>query len=256
MRCLLVRKNPGVPPVNSFIVASAQMNSSVGQVETNLSETLRVIRAASSQGSRLVVFPELSLTGYDLIQLAHDDRWFAPDDQRLDLLRECCAELNITAVVGAPVLMAGRRYLASLAIEPDRTISVAPKNHLHGDEVNHFEPGTGLTILSVDGWRVALAVCVDTAWPSHATIAAENGTDLYAASVLYTDGEQRKLDVRMAARAIDHNMYSLAANTGGYPIGHRSAGNSAIWAPDGTCLARAITADDELVIASLEPRHG
>lgn len=242
--------------MNSFIVASAQMNSSVGQVETNLSETLRVIRAASSQGSRLVVFPELSLTGYDLIQLAHDDRWFAPDDQRLDLLRECCAELNITAVVGAPVLMAGRRYLASLAIEPDRTISVAPKNHLHGDEVNHFEPGTGLTILSVDGWRVALAVCVDTAWPSHATIAAENGTDLYAASVLYTDGEQRKLDVRMAARAIDHNMYSLAANTGGYPIGHRSAGNSAIWAPDGTCLARAITADDELVIASLEPRHG
>jgi predicted amidohydrolase len=240
--------------MNSLIVAAAQMNSAVGMIGENISKTLRVIHSASERNVRLIVFPELSLTGYDLPQLAHSDRWFSPEDDRLDALQDICAQLNVTAVVGAPVLMEGRRYLASLAIGPDRAIGVAPKTHLHGDEINYFESGTGPTMMSIDAWRVALAVCVDTAWPSHAITAAENGADLYAASVLYTDGEQRKLDVRMAARAVDHRMYSLAANTGGHPLGQRSAGGSAVWAPDGTCISRATTTDDELVIVNLAPR--
>jgi len=229
------------------------MESLVGSIDENISRTVKIIEAASEQRARFVVFPELSLTGYDLDQLTQNDRWFSLDDRRLDPVRDICSQLQITAVIGAPMKMESRSYLASLAISPDQNITVAPKTHLHGNEVDHFHEGTGPTIIPVDGWRVALAVCVDTAWPSHAMKAAESNADLYAASVLYTAGEERKLEVRLAARALDHRMYSLASNTAGNPLGQRSAGGSAIWAPDGRRLSHAIGADDELVVTSLMP---
>ncbi len=63
-------------------VALAQTDCRLGDVAGNLVTTERLIKEAAADGVDLVVFPELSLTGYELGQLA-DDISLWPDDERL-----------------------------------------------------------------------------------------------------------------------------------------------------------------------------
>lgn len=234
-------------------VAAVQLSAVPGDVGANARRALAVATEAIGDGAELVVLPELSLTGYDLSLLHEDTMWFQPDDPRLDALRALTAQSGATVVVGAPVVHDARRSLASLVLGPDGSVVVAPKSHLHGAEVDHFAPGAGPVTVDVAGWRVALAVCVDTSFPDHAQRAAAAGADVYAASVLYTRGEERRLDVRLGARALDNGLYTVAANVAGHPLGERSAGGSGAWAPDGSRIAAAAGRDDEIVHARIAP---
>src|SRR5579859_7585015 len=69
--------------------------------------------AVRSAAARVVVFPELSLTGYEL-----DAPAIAPEDPRLGPLVEACAETGSVALVGAPLRgEAGREHIAMLAVD-------------------------------------------------------------------------------------------------------------------------------------------
>ena len=153
-------------------VSVVQYAALAGGIVANVPEHVRLIEDADSHGARLVVFPELSLTGYDLTLLRRNggsgddqgssgqgksgqrngdqgsqgsgDQWVAPMDRRLDPIREICRRSGITAVVGAPFREPdGTPRLASLVIHPNGTEEAAFKAHLHGDEQNLFEAGPG-----------------------------------------------------------------------------------------------------------------
>ena len=113
-----------------------------------------------------MVFPELSLTGYGLEGLADPERWVSAADPRLDGLREICRRTGITAVVGAPFREAdGTPRLASLALHPTGELEAGFKVWLHGAEQQSFRPGDRTVILDLDGWKIALAICLDAARP-------------------------------------------------------------------------------------------
>jgi predicted amidohydrolase len=84
----------------SVSVAVAQTCPVKGDVLTNLEEHVRLVGIAASSGAQLVVFPELSLTGYEL-DLARDLA-FSENDPRLCLLLEASSSSSVTLVVGAP----------------------------------------------------------------------------------------------------------------------------------------------------------
>ncbi|WP_125774972.1 carbon-nitrogen hydrolase family protein [Antribacter gilvus] len=239
-------------PEDRLTVAAVQ-SVPVRDIRTNVADAALAAREAADAGARLVLFPELSLTGYDLSDLDRPDAWFTPGDLRLEPVRDVAAASGATVVVGAPVEHGGARYIAALAVTGTQPDVVAAKTHLHGAEVGVVVPGRGPVVVEVAGWRVALAVCFDTAFPAHAASARDAGADVYAASVLYTEGEERTLDVRLAARAIDHRLYTVAANLGGHPLGRRSAGGSGVWSPDGASVATARSRDGETVLATLDP---
>ena len=181
-----------------------------------------------------MVFPELSLTGYDLDGLADPERWVTAADPRLDGLREICRRTGITAVVGAPFREAdGTPRLASLALHPNGGLEAGFKVWLHGPEQQYFRAGDQAAILDLDGWKIALAICLDTARPVHAGGAAEAGADIYAVSALYTAGEDHRLALHLGARAMDNRMFSVLANLGGTTGLGPSAGGSGFWGPDG-----------------------
>lgn len=234
----------------SLKVAVVQSVPVIGDITENLRRAERLV--AQAAGADLVVFPELSLTGYDLDLAANDPHaWFHPGDERLGRIRDAAARQGSTVIVGAPVQMDGHRYIASLVLNGTGPDLVAPKTHLHGSENDLAEPGSGPTVLTVGDWKLGLAVCLDTGFPEHARAAAEAGAQAYVASVLYTAGEEDKLATRMSEHAAHHGMWSVAANLGGHPVGERSAGGSGVWAPDGTRTAVAAGRDEEIVIAVL-----
>lgn len=238
---------------NALTVSAIQYQALEGGVVPNAMEHVRLIEDAESHGARLAIFPELSLTGYNLALLASPDSWLLPDDNRLADVREICRRTGVTAVVGGAYReRGGTARLASLAIHPDGTTEAAFKTHLHGQEKDIFIPGSGAGLLELDGWRIGLAICFDAAVPAHATSAAGAGADAYAVSAVYTREEDRRFELHLGARAMDNRMFGILANLGGATMLGPSCGLSGFWGPDGLRMKKAAGTGTEVVTATLQ----
>lgn len=236
----------------ALTVSAIQYHALEGGILPNALEHVRLIEDAESHGARLAVFPELSLTGYNLALLESPESWLVQDDRRLEDLREICRRTGITAVVGGAYREpGGTPRLASLAIHPDGTTEVAFKTHLHGQEKETFVAGSGAGLLELDGWRIALAICFDAAVPAHSTGAAEAGADAYAVSAVYTQDEDRRLELHLGARAMDNRMFAVLANLAGTTVLGPSCGLSGFWGPDGLRMKKAAGTGTEVVTATL-----
>ncbi|MHC6220253.1 carbon-nitrogen hydrolase family protein [Arthrobacter sp. MMS24-S77] len=238
----------------ALTVAAIQYEALDGGVPANVPEHVRLIEDAHSHGARLVVFPELSLTGYDLKLFADEDAWVTPGDPRLEAIRQISTRTGITVIVGAAFREdGGTPRLASLLIRPSGDAPPAFKTHLHGVERELFVPGTGPAFLELDGWRIALAICFDAAVPSHASSAAEAGADVYAVSAVYVRGEEHRLGLHLGARSMDYRMFGVLANMGGPTSLGDSCGLSGAWGPDGRALARLDVTGSAIAVATLQP---
>jgi len=190
-----------------------------------------------SAGTRVVVFPELSLTGYEL-----DAPPITAEDPRLAPIVEACAETGSLALVGAPVQgEAGRSHIGIVAVSGSGATVAYHKIWLGTAEAERFSPGSKPAALDIDGWRLGLAICKDTGIRQHASDTAALGIDVYVAGVLEVVEEAARQDERARRVATDHQLWvavaSFAGSTGG---GYsQAAGRSAIWGPDGVLVIHA-----------------
>jgi len=216
-----------------LVIAVAQPPCVPHDVAVNAATHAATVRAA---GARVVAFPELSLTGYEL-----DARSVSAEDPRLSPLIEACGETGSLALVGAPVLGAeGGSHIAILAVQGTGARVAYLKMWLGGNESGRFTPGSGPAVLQIDGWRLGLAICRDTGIPRHAADTAGLGIDVYVAGMLELAEDAAVLDERAVRIATDHGVWvalaSFAGSTGGGYA--RAAGGSGIWAPGGAVVSR------------------
>lgn len=230
-------------------IAAAQTVPVRGDVPANTAEHLRLAQAAAEQGVRLLVFPEFSLTGYEL-DLA-DKLGFTEDDERLDPLLDAASSLGVAMVVGAPVRLASGLHIGAFALLPDRSIRIYTKQRLGAFSPNAapdgivppaentvFETGDRDPLIHVDGCDVAIAICADTGAPQHPERAAARGATTYAASMFFTPPELERESGRLGSYAARHAMTVALANFGGPSGGLAAAGGSAVWCKDGRLVAR------------------
>lgn len=215
-------------------VAAAQPACSARDVGRNALEHAETIRAAQA---RVVVFPELSLTGYELEADA-----VSPAHDALRLIAEACAETDTVAFVGAPVEGGrGGTQIGMLQVTSAGADVVYRKPFLGGDELARFIPGSGPVAIEVDGWRIGLGICKDTGVDQHIADTAALNVDLYLAGLVHLpeeldEQEARGIRIARACRAYVAFASFAGPTGGGY---ERTAGVSSIWSPDGTPLARA-----------------
>jgi predicted amidohydrolase len=229
-----------------LVIAVAQPLCVPYDVAANAATHAATVRSAAA---RVVVFPELSLTGYEL-----DAPAIAADDPRLLAIVEACAELGSVALVGAPVHgEGGRSHIAMLAINADGARVAYRKMWLGGAESNRFSAGDAPVALDVDGWRLGLAICKDTGIPQHAVDTAALGIDAYVAGVLEFAEDAAVPDGRARRVAADHRVWvamaSFAGSTGG-GYAH-AAGGSGIWSRDGAVAARVSAETGAIARATL-----
>ncbi|MGF7238455.1 MAG: carbon-nitrogen hydrolase family protein [Frankia sp.] len=217
-----------------LVIAVAQPRCVSHAIEANAVTHAAAVRGARA---RVVVFPELSLTGYEL-----DAPVIHPDDPRLLPIVEACAQTRSLALVGAPVPgRAGRSHIATMAIDGTGAVVAYRKMCLGSAEAERFTPGAEPAVLDVDGWRLGLAICKDTSIRQHAADTAALGIDAYVAGTVNAAEEAGEQAARARRIAREHQVWvavaSFAGSTGG---GYdRAAGHSTIRAPDGAVLAEA-----------------
>lgn len=233
-----------------LVIAVAQPPCVPYDVEANAATHASVVRSA---GARVVVFPEMSLTGYEL-----DAPAINADDPRLAPLVEACAETGSLALVGAPVQGdAGRSYIGIVAVDGGGAAVAYRKMFVGGAEPERFTAGTAPAVVEVDGWRLGLAVCKDTGVPEQAERTAALGIDAYVAGVLEQVERGPVVDERARRIATDHGVWvavaSFAGATGG---GYDDAvGRSGIWRPGGELHAQAGPEVGAVLRATLEPQR-
>jgi len=227
-------------------LALAQIGSKSADVVFNIQTHINSILKASKEGVDYLVFPELSLTGYELergLELA-----FSPKDKRLEKLIETCVQNNITVCVGAPLYIDETVHLGSIIIKGSGAIETYSKIHLHGDEKKYFTAGINHLCLKIDDMTIANAICADTSHSIHARTCKSLGADIYAGSVLYFPSCYDK-DIKMlSSYAKEYDMLVGMANHNKKTGPHIGIGKSALWDKNGLIVCANET-DDVLVIA-------
>lgn len=205
-----------------------------------LNVTLNLLRRQQISMVQLLVFPELSLSGYELA--------YAPelaltlDDHRLLPLSAAAQSRQMTIIVGAPLRSGPALHIAALIFHPNGALATYTKQHLHGAEQQYFAPGEGSSLLELHHHNIALAICADTSEPGHASAAARAGAHIYAAGVLVSEAGYAKDSIALADYARRYGMVTLMANHAAPTGGWIPAGRSAIWDNKGELwLPRRIT---------------
>ncbi|MGH9868981.1 MAG: carbon-nitrogen hydrolase family protein [Candidatus Polarisedimenticolia bacterium] len=242
-------------------IAAAQTVPVRGAVDANLEQHLRLAGIAARERAQVVVFPELSLTGYEL-DLARDLA-FSQTDPRLAPLVEMAASSSLILIVGAPVRMGPLLHIGAFIIHPDRAVDVYTKHHLGAfssraavdgsvppAEATVFHPGTLNPLVRIGGSMAAVAVCADTGRPSHSEAAAGRGARVYLASMFVIPSDFEPEVANLQACAARHSMAVVLSNYGGPSGGLASGGRSAIWSAAGERLAQLDRAGAGVVVAA------
>lgn len=221
-----------------------------------------MIAVAAARDVQLLVFPELSLTGYELDLAAGVA--FSEQDSRLDPLREVAVSRSLTLVVGAPVRLGERLHIGAFILAADGSLDVYTKQRLGAfppevspigvvppPEASVFQPGDRDPLVRFSDHTAALAVCADIGSPQHAKRAAERGADCYLASSFVIPEDYAVDRGRLERYAREHSLNVVFSNYGGPSGGLPSAGRSAIWSAQGELLAQLEPSGDGIAVATL-----
>jgi len=156
--------------MNPFRITLAQLNPTIGDIEGNIGLMSRAADQAHAEQAQMVVFPELSLTGYSPGDLLDEPDFIARVAAGLDqLLAASQATPGLCWVVGAPTRRSGpgKSLENSLLVLRDGAVVLRYAKQLLPtynvfDERRHFEPGPDVArVLRVGSTQVGFLICED-----------------------------------------------------------------------------------------------
>ena len=119
------------PRTHGFVrVAAATPVVHTADPAANAEEHIALIREAGAQGVDLIVFPELSLSGYAIDDLLMQDALLAEVERQIELVAEAADEAGLIAVVGAPVRNGDALYNCAVVLGSGAVLGVVPKTYL------------------------------------------------------------------------------------------------------------------------------
>lgn len=179
--------------MSNLRLALAQTNPTVGALEANADQILEQVRLASEQGAELVVFGEMSLTGYPIEDLASREAFLTETESVLKSLAKRLESEGlgaVTVIVGHPAL-APKNLRTGWAIaqncasvlQKGSIVGRYAKHHLPNysvfDEYRIFVPGHDLYSFALNGFKISTVICEDI-WQTGGPVAqlAGSKTDL------------------------------------------------------------------------------
>jgi predicted amidohydrolase len=246
-------------------LALAQINTKLGVVESNLEKHLDYIQRASNDGAELVIFPELSLTGYVLQDLVPTVAHRAQSDDPVfkELLD---ASKNIDIVVGfAEEDVRNRFYISSAYLSLGKVVHVHRKVYLptYGlfDEGRFFAWGDNVAAFDTRFGRAGILICEDFWHTSSPYLLWLDGADLFLfASASPGRGLTTAPQLSTAhwvesinqAYASIFTSFVIHSNRVGYEDGLHFWGGSTVFDPDGDLIVKAPLEQEALTFCQID----
>lgn len=228
-------------------IAVAQTHPVTGNIERNIEAHKRFIDLAVAQSAGMIIFPELSLTGYEP-RLA-GELATAMDDARFDDFQQLSDTHNITIGTGVPTKHEKGLYISMVIFRPNGPRSLYSKKYIHADEEEFFVSGENFPCMAVGDCTVSLAICYEISVHEHMEDAYAGGAEVYIASVAkFRGGSTDKALVRLADIAKEYALPVLMANSVGKADGAECAGKSSIWDNTGELLAQLNDSSEGILV--------
>ncbi len=242
----------------SLRVAAAQIDCVVGDIDGNVQRVLDAYRAAVDEVCDLVVFPELTVTGYPPEDLLHRDAFVA---RAIAAVEQIAAEVGATAMVlGHPALDGGDLYNAASLLARGEVVGSYYKqllpNYAVFDEQRYFVPGgEDPLVFDVRGVPIGISVCEDI-WsddgpvPEQAEAGARVLVNLNASP--YYRGRLLERELMLSERAAQCGAPIVYCNMVGGQDDLVFDGASLVFDGNGALVARARQFVEDLLVVDLD----
>ena len=150
-------------------IAVAQLNPTLGAIDSNVERMLEIHHEAATAGAELVVYQEMSVSGYPPEDLVLKPIFEDECARGIDRLHHATADGRPAMIVGAPRRVDGKLHNAVYLLADGEIAAVIDKQELPNygvfDEKRVFEKGPAAEPIEFKGWRLGLMVCEDL-WSS------------------------------------------------------------------------------------------
>lgn len=234
-------------------ICAAQTRPVKGDIQANIDHHKKLIGLAISSRADIIIFPELSLTGYEPAlakELATDK-----DDYRFDDFQIISDTKQITIGVGFPLKCDKGIQISMLIFQPHQLRQTYAKQHLHADEYPYFINGQQQVFLTVNKSKIALAICYELSIPEHSEKAFDSGANIYIASVAKTANGVEKAVKSLSAIANKYSMTVLMSNCVGHCDNFECGGKTSAWNRKGLLIGELDDTNEGIIILDTDTQE-
>jgi len=258
-------------------VALGQINPIVGDLSGNVALAARFAHDAITRGADVIVFPELSLTGYPPRDLVEKRSFIEQSEAAVERLAELTRELPLAIIagyVGRSPESTGKRATNSAAVIRQgevvmrQTKALLPTYDVF-DEDRYFVPARAQSLWNAFGERIALTICEDAwndkqFWPHRLygrdpvdELIGRGGSVIVSINASPYHLNKRQLRVEMfRAMTQRHGVPAIAVNQVGGNDQLVFDGSSFVMDAQGRIIASARSFEEDLIVADLETGEG
>ncbi len=227
-------------------ISVAQTRPIKGYIQGNIERHIQLVNLAVDKGAEFIIFPELSLTGYE--PAIAKELAINAGDSRFDVLQDTSNRNRIVIGVGVPTRNNPGVCISMLLLRPQRPKQLYSKMFLHPDETRFFVAGNKFEGFVRDNNGIAVAICYELSVPEHLAAAVNDGAHTYIASVAKSANGVNKATERLSGIARDCSMTVFMANSVGQADDFQCAGNSSIWNRKGELLAQLDDVNEGIIV--------
>jgi omega-amidase len=235
-------------------IAVAQIKCSLGDVSANISQVASLSQAAASKGCHVIVFPEMVDTGYEMSVIRETaSSW---DGESFHALQQIASDNNIHLICGISEKEDDKIYNSIAVLNPKgELIGKYRKAHLAAypplDEDSCISPGNSPEIVKIGGMKWGLMICYDLRFPELSRALVLNGAEILLLCSAWPFPRVTHWKTLTCARAIENQVYFIAANRVGSDGPVTFCGSSCIVDPYGVILGSAAEDREALIIAEI-----
>jgi len=237
-------------------IAGVQMEPKILDKKANLERCLELIELSARKGSRLIVLPECTLTGYcfsslkEALPVAEPIPGFSTEK-----LMATCRELNVYVVIGLLEKGGDKCYNTAVLLGPEGLVGKHRELHLPYLGVDRFinHGDLPLTVYDTDVGRIGIGICYDLMFAEHSRVLALQGADILVFPANWPETGTVYPDYIVPTRAIENRVFCVAVNRVGKERGTKFLGRSKIAHWFGRSLAEGKDNEEDILYAEVKP---
>ena len=239
-------------------IALAQMSCKCEDKTENLTKIEKTVIKAKKQAADLIIFPELSLTGYVVRDQIYELAETIPGPST-KVIENIAKKTKAHIVFGMPELSKKTQatiYNAAVLVGPEGFIGKYRKMYLptHSvfEEKRYFRPGHQAAVFDTELGKIGLIICYDIFFPEVSRLTRLKGAQLIVCISASPSIRRTFFETLTMARAIENTAFLAYVNLVGIEDGLQFWGGSRLVGPNGKVLVQAKYDDEDLVMCDVD----
>lgn len=237
---------------DEFKTALAQFPCKIGNKQHNINKMLKYAQQAKKQKANIIIFPEMSLTGYTTRDLTYELAEEIPSSST-ERIEKIAKKESLYIIYGMPERSEKGKailYNTAVLVGPEGYIGKYRKLYLptHSvfEEKRYFRPGYQIPVFQTNIGKLGIIICYDIFFPETARALRLQGAKFIVCISASPAVRKRFFETLTIARAIENTCFLAYVNLVGIENGLQFWGGSRLISPSGSIISKAKYDEEDL----------